>query len=592
MTKFAVTKQGNGELTATINGHEYIADSANMEMYIPIGDKRYFVMMDIPSQKYVEIGDSKVYVNNNKITLDNTEFALNADGTIATGSETYNVSADGKITVNGQSILVQTDENDEKYVIVNGQRFDVADNNGTKQVTITNLVLKSATVSPKIDFVDKDAENGRVYASTYLREAEVTPDFKNSIFTGANKSNSATYDKDSFESNPSNYSSQEYGQLSDVTKIDFKDVYVPKTVDIDVIKRWEGDEEVYAQSRPPQGVEYVIQYRIVGLTNESDWHDIPFQPSADVANEQAWKTIYSDELSSQDYTSHNTVGTAPENATDEDLRNIDWNIKWEGLPIYERGMVGVKFEYRVLEKGISYANGLNGLFNYATTYNGDLNSEKYLPDPLTPTDDHTGNQTFTETIYNSLRMLVFKKVVDPGYIGELPETGNDIYHKEFEFTIKVRDISMEQGVTSQDHIKVQKVSGNSTTNITLDENGMANVTLKHNDEISVFNFYQGIQYEIKEKDYTEMGLKAYVQVDDGEEELMRKTSDGKMTKAGTLDSHIHSIVVTNRVLGLPATGGSGVQIFFEISLAFIMMGSILGLMYWLSRQKALNEQMN
>ena len=591
LTKFAVTKQGNGELTATINGHEYIADSANMEMYIPIGDKRYFVMMDIPSQKYVEIGDSKVYVNNNKITLDNTEFALNADGTIATGSETYNVSADGKITVNGQSILVQTDENEEKYVIVNGQRFDVADNNGTKQVTIKDLVLKSATVSPKIDFVDKDAENGRVYASTYLREAEVTPDFKNSIFTGANKSNSATYDKDSFESNPSNYSSQEYGQLSDVTKIDFKDVYVPKTVDIDVIKRWEGDEEVYAQSRPPQGVEYVIQYRIVGLTNESDWHDIPFQPSADVANEQAWKTIYSDELSSQDYTSHNTVGTAPENATDEDLRNIDWNIKWEGLPIYERGMVGVKFEYRVLEKGISYANGLNGLFNYATTYNGDLNSEKYLPDPLTPTDEHE-NQTFTETIYNSLRMLVFKKVVDPGYIGELPETGNDIYHKEFEFTIKVRDISMEQGVTSQDHIKVQKVSGNSTTNITLDENGMANVTLKHNDEISVFNFYQGIQYEIKEKDYTEMGLKAYVQVDDGEEELMRKTSDGKMTKAGTLDSHIHSIVVTNRVLGLPATGGSGVQIFFEISLAFIMMGSILGLMYWLSRQKALNEQMN
>ena len=72
---------------------------------------------------------------------------------------------------------------------------------------------------------------------------------------------------------------------------------------------------------------------------------------------------------------------------------------------------------------------------------------------------------------------------------------------------------------------------------------------------------------------------------------MRKTVDGRVNKAGTLDSHIHSVVVTNRVLDIPATGGSGIKLFLEISLAFITMGAILGFMYWLAEKKKLEEQL-
>ncbi len=568
LTKIPVTRSNEGKLTATINETQYTADSANMEMYIPIGDKRYFVMMDINSQKYVETGSTKVYVSNGKITLDGTEFNLNDDGTVATGSKQYNVSK-GKITVNGQDIAVQT-ENETQYVIVNGQHFEVSNS----QVNVTNLVLKSATVSPKIEFVDRDAEDdGRVYASTYLREFETTPDFKNSTFTGDNMDDAATYDKDGFEANSSNHDGEEYAQLNDITKIDFKDEYVPKKVRISVSKTWKGDGEVWKTSRPRQGVKYIIQYRIVGLTNETDWNDIPFNDS--------WNDTYG--LS---YTAERTVGKVPENATDEQLEAIDWNAEWNDLPIYQKDWVGVKFEYRVKEEGINYESGLNGLFNYAVTYGGDLDSGTLIPEVFTPDDEHSADQEFTESIYNSLRMLTFKKVVDPGYIGDLPENGTDIYHKQFNFTIKIKDV----GVTSQDHVKVQKVSGTNTENITLVD-GTANVTLGHNDEISVFNFHQGIQYEIIEDDYTSMGLKAYVQVDDNAEELMRKTVDGRVNKAGTLDSHIHSVVVTNRVLDIPATGGSGIKLFLEISLAFITMGAILGFMYWLAEKKKLEEQL-
>ena len=95
-----------------------------------------------------------------------------------------------------------------------------------------------------------------------------------------------------------------------------------------------------------------------------------------------------------------------------------------------------------------------------------------------------------------------------------------------------------------------------------------------------------MRYRVEEDDYYSEGFTAYVSIDDGQEEKKR-------TVIGIFDGGgQHSILYTNRPLSLPSTGGSGIKIFLEISFAFITMGALMGLMYWLARRKSFSEQLD
>ena len=581
----------NGEL-AVEGDSTYESDIANMNMYMRKNGKRYFVYTDVPSaKKYVEIGGEKVEVNNNTLTIDghgytpvNDVVTLNKDYTVKTDDET----GSRYITVNGKSIAVYKDSSNNEYVKINGQRFDVVSGEGdTKKVTIDKLDLKSTdyvNVSPVIEYKDRDEENGRVYASTYLREFETSPHFNNTNFDGANVNKALVYEKGDFEESPVSHVTNEYEQLGNVTKIDFRDVYTPRTVAIQAAKHWVGDSEhnsqVWKTSRPPQGVKYTIQYRRFGTDT---WYNIPFQESEISNANDAWRNVYS-ELNGTQYKAVNTVGETNLTDAENPVYPESWDLIWENLPVYEKYMVGVKFEYRVVEDGIDYTNPTkDGLYNYVTSYGNVMNNGGTAEPTVLRLDDMSEeNATLTEEIYNKLRTAFVKKVIDPDYIGEArPE----LYNKMFDFTIEIRD--MNNNPIPALAVQVIRVNGD-MENVTLTEsNTKAFVRLKHGDEVSVYNIPDsGMTYRVEEADYRSEGFTAYISVDDGTETKARVAQ-------GRFDGdEKHSILYTNRPLSMPATGGSGIQIFIEISFAFITMGALLGLMYWLAKRKQLDKQLN
>ena len=138
-------------------------------------------------------------------------------------------------------------------------------------------------------------------------------------------------------------------------------------------------------------------------------------------------------------------------------------------------------------------------------------------------------------------------------------------------------------------MRMQKMSEGVATDIRIEDGKTAYIDLKHGDEVSVFNIpAAGMQYYVEEDDYALEGFNAYVVVDmNYSQEKKTRIVSGEF-----LGTEQHSILYINRPLPLPATGGSGIQIFFEIAFGFITAGAILGFVYWLSRRKALYEQMN
>ena len=246
-------------------------------------------------------------------------------------------------------------------------------------------------------------------------------------------------------------------------------------------------------------------------------------------------------------------------------------------------MVGVKFEYRVVEDGIDYSDGKRGLYNYVTSYGGAPNNGGATDPTVLRLDDmEEENADLTEDIYNKLRTAFVKKEIDPDYIGNVrPE----LYNKPFDFDITITD--MNNRSIPELAMQIIRVDG-TIENITLTEdNTKASVSLKHGDEVSLFNIPpEGMKYRVEEADYYSQGFISYVSVDDGAETRTR-IAQGQFGGEGQ-----HSILYTNRPLPLPSTGGSGIQIFIEMSFALIMFGALLGLMYWLAKRKQLDKQLN
>ena len=578
-TRTIVTLDGD-ELKATVGGEAKTAKVKGAVMAIQDGNTTYTVRAEM-NREYVQIGTNKLYVqtdnNGSYILLDGERFTK-SENTV-TGSKEYEVKTDGTgsyITVNGTRVAVNGTS-----VTVNDQNYTVSDG----KTAITSMNLQSETVSAPVSrFAFEDGEidvNRKLTAETYLREAEVTPEYSPSVFSGTNLKNAMTYEN---TESALTTNSNEYSQLTDVTRIDFKNIYQPRTVQVKADKTWVGDSEhgseAWKKSRPPQGIKYVIEYRRTTEENEEQWQEVPFD---------TWKNIY-EGLNGTGKESQEIVGVTttdnsdPSNPVINYPSETDWDYIWDHLPSYEYGKVGVKFEYRVREVAVNYGDGTDGLYNYAQSYVNDVAHNGQSTPKVLEGDDSKTNTEVTEAIFNTLRTAFIKKIIDPDYIGNVKP---QLYNKEFHFKVIITQRNSDNPIPD---MRMQKMSEGVATDIRIGDDGKtAYIDLKHGDEVSVFNIpAAGMQYYVEEDDYALEGFNAYVVVDmNYSQEKKTRIVSGEF-----LGTEQHSILYINRPLPLPATGGSGIQIFFEIAFGFITAGAILGFVYWLSRRKALYEQMN
>ena len=234
-------------------------------------------------------------------------------------------------------------------------------------------------------------------------------------------------------------------------------------------------------------------------------------------------------------------------------------------------------KYDAINKGLLRAKGKYVAFLSCDDFYHDIMA---IADLVNAMEEE--NADLTEDIYNKLRTAFVKKEIDPDYIGNVrPE----LYNKPFDFDITITD--MNNRSIPELAMQIIRVDG-TIENITLTEdNPKASVSLKHGDEVSLFNIPpEGMKYMVEEADYYSQGFISYVSVDDGAETRTR-IARGQFGGEGQ-----HSILYTNRPLPLPSTGGSGIQIFIEMSFALIMFGALLGLMYWLAKRKQLDKQLN